>query len=540
MDRTHRTAASAPAWQRAGRDGEVRGAAFHIALALAGLQFLLCLSFALLTPLYEGPDETAHADLVLFTRTMAEWPEPRGLRLSQRIVNSRARMGWEGGLRARGADEAVPRSGRPPLGEIAGEGRNSTVNHVTNHPPAYYVLMGTALPAVSAPWTVFGHLSHDELIMLIRVLNAALIAPVPVLVYQGVRTLRASRSVALTGAVIPLAIPQLAFTGGTINNDNLLVLTFTLTGLVITRVLAGDLRARTATLLGLVAGIALLTKAFALVLPVWIVLAYLLHWLRSEEGEWSGALRGLALSLTVAFAVGGWWYVRSMARFDTLVPAGVVRGLSARQDPSFVEWFTGAASRLNQSFWGNFGRLDVPVPPALAWVATALLAGAVMGALIVYWRRRRWYAMTLACLLVPFVAVVLSVGANQWSEYSYHGRFFGLQGRYLFGGVFGVAIVAAEGMHRAWRRGSGRLPAFVLVAAVLFQVYALALVVGAFWQPVAGGALLGRMRTVLVWSPWPAASTVAVLAAAVGTAAWAVYRTAALGRATAGGTPGDP
>jgi hypothetical protein len=84
-----------------------------------------------------------------------------------------------------------------------------------------------------------------------------------------------------------------------------------------------------------------------------------------------------------------------------------------------------------------------------------------------------------------------------------------VQGRYLFGGVAGVAVVVAFGWTRVLRRST---PLVALAVAVGAQVVALFTVLGYYWgEP--RSSLAERLDAVEAWSPWPFAVNVAILVA---------------------------
>jgi hypothetical protein len=154
---------------------------------------------------------------------------------------------------------------------------------------------------------------------------------------------------------------------------------------------------------------------------------------------------------------------------------------------------------LNQRTWGSFGWYTVRFPEPLAWALTALVVAAVATALT---SRRDAAGATRAqraVLLAPVGALGAFVAARAWSLHVTTGGFPFIQGRYLFAGVGGLAVLVAIGVVR-W---SARWSALgVLVAALAIQVEAVRRCLEVWW----GGPGLGprgQLRAMTAWSGWP-------------------------------------
>lgn len=506
---------------------------------LAGLQLLLAAGWALLVPVYRAPDEPQHTDLALALSRGEDYPAAFDRRVSAQITSTSAL----GNLSVDGtpqpnrelryeAQAAAPRTARPSFAGAAEDEATEFRNQMPQHPPGYYLLAGQVFAALPEAT------SWDLQVLIVRLLGALLVAPLPVLAWAAAAALVGDPRVALTAAAVPVAIPQLAHIAGAVNNDALLVLASAATTAALARVLAGDLRLRVAVIAGLAAGVALYAKGFALVLPPWIVLAYAVAVWRAAPGrrQWPRALSSAALAVAIASAVGGWWWVRNVLVYGTVQPEGFAAPAApAAFVPDAGLWAQLAFSRLVLRFWGQFGWLEVPLPWALAWGLCALGAGTAAVALCV----PRWPAKNrraeLAVLLAPLPLLLAIVLPGAWTIYARTGGPAGLQGRYLYPGLVGLATAVAVGAALLLRRRGARwLPLGVLGAAGVLHGYAALLVLRHFYGPP-DPVVQTAWRGLLAWSPLPPAGIVAVLLATllVGLAA-AVALTAGAARARPG------
>ena len=280
-------------------------------------------------PQNEAPDEPAHADLVFHLATGAPYPRFDGRRMefgvnrmctlyaaAVRACPARGEVVTLTAKRRHVAEQAPDRGGRPGYDELRVDRAGGPVNQMPQHPPLYYRLMSTGLRVERA---LLPDLSYDREFGLLRLANVALLAPLPLLCWWAARRLGLADVVGSTAALVPFAIPQLAHIGSTINNDNLLTLLTSCLIVLLAGVLRGDLSRRTAAGVGLVTGLALLTKAFALVLPLVVVAAYAVGWRTTKRTRAAG--EGLLLAGVLTAAVSAWWYLANLFRGDGLAPS---------------------------------------------------------------------------------------------------------------------------------------------------------------------------------------------------------------------------
>jgi hypothetical protein len=293
----------------------------------------------------------------------------------------------------------TPRSQRGSFDALGGpapvtDGRLS--NQMVQHPPMVYAVGAAILSALPAE-----HWAYDQQVYVLRLLNIALVAPLPLLAWATSRRLGLAEPVARGAAVLPLAVPGLTRVGATFNNDGVLMLTTGGLTFLLAGVLRGDRRARTAGWTGLWLGLALLSKGLALLLPLMVVAAYLVgawHTRRQEAragrarpavaGPWVVRLKAFTWSLPwrpalvalgVGFVVGGWWWVRNYVLYGAVQPNGWDAD-PPRREPlllpdSFWTWLVYFVKMMCSRFWAGLGMFEPPQLTPVAIVGASVVAG---------------------------------------------------------------------------------------------------------------------------------------------------------------------
>lgn len=494
---------------------------------ITGLHVALMATYTLLYLPYTNPDEAQHQDMVMAWRDGDGLAGPAERTLSAGVGNGAATTVRAFLARPYTDDEVPARGERPTYEEQGGYDpfagdevtRRISVgepfpNQTTQHPPLYYATLAGVLEVTPG---VDG-LAWDQLVGLLRLANVAMLAPLPLLAWAAARPLARSPVVPVLAAAVPLLLPGVSRVGGTINNDNLLILLAGIVSVLVVRVCAGRVGLRTAAVVGAVTGLALLTKGFALVLPPIVAGAYLVAWRR---GRGAFPWRPLVVAQAVAFAVGGWWWVLNLVRFGRVQPGGFgseARALMrppevpddvARRPLDFVDGFTAEMSRRIVAW---LGLVEPPrFPFRFALLIMVVIAAGVVLALVL---RRSEVPRGIAVLCVlPTVGLLSFVAVNSYSSWWRYQVFNGIQGRYLYAGIVGVAVAAAAGWAALARpRARPWLPLGALGLAAVAQVVAAAIVVDVFWMPRDPGALEvleldNGLATIARWSPWPVAIT---------------------------------
>lgn len=509
-------------------------------VAAAALAFgALGAVWSVVAPLGEAPDETAHLALVLHVAAGDGYPEHDGLRspastyrLCNRYVSAIRACPRPGevvtktAIRHHPRAEAPPKGARPTWEDNGGAGRVGRANQMPQHPPLYYQAMATVLRVERAANGGEPRALTQELALL-RLFNALLLTPLPALAWWGARRFGLDETTSVAAALVPFGVPMLTHIGSTLNNDNLLILLGSAVVALTAGVLRGDRSLRTAVGLGLTCGLALLTKASAVVFPPFIVLAYVMGRRLTDDGSrvapapvpslapepagraqaWGRATVPLTAAGATTALVSAWWYVGNRIRTGRFAPTVEDQNLTTALRPPGFQADLGAylvqfASLVNGRFWGSFGWYSVRLAWGLALVATLAVAGAAISAVATRsvpgldpQERGRG---RLLVFLAPFVGLVGFVLARSWDLYSTTGRYVFLQGRYLLPGVVGLALVVAVGVRRAGRWA----PFVVLVPAAALQAWALHRCVSQLW----GGPGLGppdQLRALAAYSGWP-------------------------------------
>jgi hypothetical protein len=237
---------------------------------------------------------------------------------------------------------------------------------------------------------------------------------------------------------------------------------------------------RLTVLMGLLVGVALLTKIHAYI-ALAIVAAALLLPLTARAGRrrWRARLVRLIVIAAIALLVGGWWFVRGMvvygptdligaARHDQVVTGQPLTGaITSEVAGNFL-------TTAFHSFWAQFGWMGVPADDR-----TYLFCGAVVGlgllGLVLYVARLgagegRLSPPQAAGLALAALALVLTLA----TMLAYNLRYFQPQGRYLYPALFPIALFLALGFRQLLpqRRALAGLP--LLYPALLgLDAYAL-------------------------------------------------------------------
>lgn len=467
---------------------------------------------------FQAPDEATHVDYVLAHRH-GEWLSGPGERLVQSGVL--AALGTVPSTASErhlsDTHRPVPREQRKSFDALgtAPAPPEALPNQMVQHPPLYYGLAAGFTALIPG----YDDLRFDLQVFWLRLLSTLLLAPVPLLVFLAGRRLLRSDSAALVAGTVPLAVPSYLRTGASVNNDALLVLAGSVVTVLLARVLTGDLRRRTAVLLGLAWGAMLLTKGLALVLPPVIVGAYLV----SSRGGLLARVRAAFLPCLVAGGVaglvGGWWWVRNLVLYGQVQPRGYGDGYPAavlhglRPGASNSEFVSGVATRLVKRTFGSLGLIDnPPLPFPLLMTLFALLVLGVLAGLLLGLPGANSPRLAGVVLIAPMVlclgVILVQLHAIYWQT-----RLFpGLQIRYFLPVLAGATLPVAIVLHRLSGRFAAAAPGVVAAAVGMFQGAVMLWYVGVELgsaQAGAGHALSTGLGYALDWVPWPPAYAVA-------------------------------
>lgn len=264
--------------------------------------------------------------------------------------------------------------------------------------------------------------------------------------------------------------PMFIYIGGSVNNDNLVVFLSVLLLWLTVRGVRNSFNWTTSLLIGLIWGLALLTKLSAVMLVVtWGVGLLWISW-RSKD---ISLLLSRALAITIlALIVSGWWYARNVYLYGE--PTALEQMLdiwgARRLDTFGPSEFTGAVIYSWTTFWGRFGYGQIILPPAIYWFYAALTLIGVTGfswrALSIY-RQGKW--RDVSGIWPVFVATSLVFFAGLF--YYFFRNLSGANGRYIFPAIPAIAALIVAGLS-AFRPSRTAVTALILVllAVAMFSV----------------------------------------------------------------------
>jgi 4-amino-4-deoxy-L-arabinose transferase-like glycosyltransferase len=366
-----------------------------------------------------------------------------------------------------------------------------TIQYEDHQPPLYYLIAAPIYTLTNGSLTA------------LRLLSVVIGAGVVVCAYGVGKALLPNRpQIALGAAAFVAFIPQHLAMLASANNDALAELIVGLTLLALVNLLRAPVMPleRLMLTLGLLVGLAFLTKTTIYFLAGVVPVAILLRWWITRPA-FSTLLRWLGLFLLPALLMGGLWWARNLtvygapdflglARHDVVV-ADQMRRVDYIAEFGLDAYWRRAVEFTYNSFWGQFGWMALPMPSWVYIGTLALLALAVSGwgiaalirlpgqpnaarpgALQSHIPPLHSQGMGSSRLGAGIILalVVLLVG----SQYVYFNlEFLQHQGRYLFPALIPLGLFVALGMD-AWRRllfrgddaEDGMLPYTVLLSIV--------------------------------------------------------------------------
>lgn len=540
------------------------------ALAAVTLTHLgLLLTWSVVVPTFRAPDEHVHHDFVRHLTTTWAYPDYDGLDVSRRTLDALGTSpAFPAHAGAVGEDQAMHRNDRPGWDDLGPDVRNGPPNQMPMHPPLYYEAAGAALRAIDGD----GAAPLDRAVWQLRLLNVLIMAPLPLIAAAVARRFSSSTAVGLSAAAGVLAVPQLTHIGASVSNDPLMIVLGSLALLGAAHLATGDRRWGTAAATGLLAGLALFTKGFAMPLVPAIALACLLP-------LWTGR-RGGTTAATAESQPGD-------ASLSSERPASTPGADPApTSSPEHLR-----SGRQQTSRWDSLPRQHAPADRSRMDRPAALSANAVVGqsALVAvlalvfggwwwvrnvivhgtpqpgvrlrdrvpdveldvlrfagdfserivtsFWGRFGWFeahlpfglsvAMTalvviaviaacwgswsrLVLAIPPLVATAMVLSAG-WGAFKKTGVSYATQGRYLFTGIVGVTVLVAIGIARLARGRSRWHTSATVTVALGMQAAGLWICVSRYW---AGDSIVDRLRAMAAFAPLPGPVTAGVLAAA--------------------------
>ncbi len=437
--------------------------------------------YALLTPLWQAPDEPAHFNNIAHIAATGRLPVLRAGDYDQAYL------------------EKLKAEHFPP--ELSIE----PVRYEGHQPPLYYLLMTPVL------W-MLQDAGLAVQVWALRLLNVGVGALVILFIWLSARRLFPKRPrAALLAAGFVAFLPMHIAMSAAINNDALAELFI---AAVMFRLLAA-LEEETSpghwAVTGLLIGLGLLTKFQAYILiplagAVWLWQlwrGWRMHAL--SVGLW---LSGGALALPALLLPLPWW-LRNMSLYGPSDPFGLDRhNAVVVGQPRTLDWIAahGWAGYLDRfitftfrSFWGVFGWMGVFMDARVYLLLTLLSCLIVAGGLYQLWRWRRGQLRVSRFQMRGLGLLLLHLGLVAAAYLWYNLDFVQHQGRYFFPALLPISVFAAIGLLGLFSPGGSRWGAVAALVLLGFwlSVDAVSGDVNKWALLLAGGAaaiLFGRAR----------------------------------------------
>ena len=260
----------------------------------------------------------------------------------------------------------------------------------------------------------------------------------------GLEVLPGQPGIALGAAAVVAFTPMFLFISGSVNNDNLLVTLSTISLWLLLRLLRTPPRAVEWALLGLVTGLAALSKVSALgLLPLAVVG---LAWVARRRRDWRVLVWGGACVVGVTVLVAGWWYLRNWLLYRDPLGFNMMVAIAGPRPVGFsplqlvAEW-----PSFVKAYWGVFGGMNVVPPEPYYLLCNALALAGSLGLALGGVRRLlrcRWpSAETLAALaLLVLWLLILLGGLVRWSMLT-----MASQGRLVFPAIAPISYLLVLG-----------------------------------------------------------------------------------------------
>jgi hypothetical protein len=289
---------------------------------------------------------------------------------------------------------------------------------------------------------------------------------------------------ALGAAAVNGFTPMFVFISGAVNNDNLAILLCSAALYLMVR--PGTPEVKDSLLLGIVLGLAALTKTTALGLIPLALLASVVAGRKEllamgwrERFGWA-LEHGLALLLPVLI-IAGWWYYRNVRLYgDWLGWNAFIEVLGQRAHPASLRQLWSERWGFSLSYWGLFGGVNIPMAEWIYHLLNALVGIATAGMVIYLIQQARrlnrerqepWWESAIRRLwplvLLGIWSLAVAVGLVRWATVTWSS-----QGRLVFSAISALSILMVTGLF-AWlpRRvgdvGVGLLGGFMIVISAL-------------------------------------------------------------------------
>ncbi|PZF58977.1 hypothetical protein DEJ23_04195 [Curtobacterium sp. MCSS17_008] len=442
----------------------------RVAVAVVTVAFgLWLLVWALVVPVFQAPDETAHIDATVHLAIGAPWVAPGEMHVLNAVQAAAAQQ------------TTVPKSEWSDFAELLGgaPGESSTVDQMTQHPPTAYLVGALALKAVH-----FADLRWDHAVLVLRLVDVAAVTFLPLLTWASVRRVTRSPRAGLLGALALFAVPQLASIASSVSNDAPVMLFAAVVVWLAVRLLTGDHRWRTTLGLGVALGALIWIKGTGLPAIPFVALVVLVA--GSGVVTLRARLVRTVATLALAAAIGAWWWLHNIVAYGRVQPNGYTamrppKDFPPGEHPTLGHFLDVSWGTLARTFWGSPG---IKAQVSIGDVLTSLLTIVALVVVVVFAFRRAPERRVVAVVAV-FPALLIGI-QTYTSAHAYltTTEVAATQGRYYFPAI--VCLIAVSAV--AWRRLAAgpvartRTAVGLAVALPVIGFYGLGVVSSWFWN----------------------------------------------------------
>jgi hypothetical protein len=445
-------------------------------LLILALYFSLSLTYGLVTPIYEGPDEIGH---VLYAKHIAEG---RGIPVQTREYAIAYGFGQEG------SQAPLYYALNAALVRLFGDSRLSLADLEGVPPVNPFTTCGQ--PGDGHNVARYRHDPHQEAfpyqgaartVHVMRLLSALLGGVTIVAVYAAARLAFPDlEEAALLAAALVALNPQFAFMGGVVNNDNLVNCLTAVAVALTLYCLTHGFTWRRALALGVVCGLAPLAKlggltalAFAgmgllasRTLPIADHSAHNSH--RCPSRTAASFILHCSMVTGAFLAVAGWWFVRNWALYGDPTGSNMMLSIYGGRDGWPAHLVIPEILNTFRSYWSAFA-CELSFPGPVHW-ALGLLVGLGVVGWVRGWRTTPRQERWVAGLLLLWTGLVIALWVR-WNQITYAplGRLF-FQANAAIGALLGYGLAQLTSRPRWMLAGVGTGLWTLALAGALFVV----------------------------------------------------------------------
>jgi hypothetical protein len=421
-------------------------------------------------PLWQGPDEEDHYNVIQFIGELGRLPDRSDTFLLDEVALSRrladvGRLPYAPEQRQVFGDTPIG-PGEEALAELPPETRSSfelgMVGKLNKATPLYYVI-------ASAPYRWFADQELLARAQTQRLLSLFMSAGIVVVAYLIAQQLFPHRSaMRLTIPVLVAFHPMMTQMTALITVDGFYFLIYSVLILLSILIFRNGLDWKLGLVTGIVFAIGFLTKPTINGYAPLIGLLVLYDLWRGKDRR-KEILIGATVMGTTVVALTGWWMLRSLRINDDLFYFNpVLEGHRIIQNPYFdytplahlFDYYRSVIGGMFVTWWAHFGWIDTALPPWIYDLLRILTLFAVVGLGLLLWRTRsnrpsfvNWRSGEGGAPLVVWVFLALTVLVPVvllqvydllfWWQYG-NGR--GLQGRYWLGTIVPMLTLLTVGL----------------------------------------------------------------------------------------------